>query len=198
MNTDIGFRYRAGPFHAEAFAFRNDISDAIRITATGHSVSGRPAFQNQNIDKLRMKGLELTAGFLTTSGFDGTVSYTMLDGTNMSDPDIAIGDSYSSNVVGDIGYRTRGGRLTAGYNVRYQGEQKEVIVGENPLGPVIPSFVVHSARASALLFRTRGVSNELALRVENIGNRLYAEFPNASFFRPESERNISLAMVVRF
>ncbi len=198
LNADIGFRYRAGAFHAEAFAFRNDISDAIRIRATGDSVSGRPAFQNENIDKLRMKGLELTAGFLMAKGFDGSVSYTLLDGTNMSDPDIAIGDSYSSKLVGDIGYRTPGGRVTAGYTIRYQGEQTEVIVGENPLGPVIPSFVVHSARASALLFRTRGVTNELALRVENIGNRLYAEFPNASFFRPESERNMSLAMVVRF
>ncbi len=198
LNADLGFRLRAGRFHAEAFAFRNDISDAIRIRATGDSVSGRPAFQNQNIDKLRMKGVEVTAGFLTAAGFDGSVSYTMLDGTNMSDPDIAIGDSYSSKLVGDIGYRAPGGRFTAGYTIRYQGEQTEVIVGENPLGPVIPSFVVHAARASALLFRARGVSNELALRVENIGNRLYAEFPNASFFRPESERNVSLAMVVRF
>ena len=198
INADIGFRLRTGAFHAEAFAFRNDISDAIRITSTGDSVSGRPAFRNQNIDKLRVEGVELGAGVATASGVNASVSFTRLDGTNLSDPDISIGDSYSSKLVGDIGYRAPGGRFTAGYTLRYQGEQKDVIVGENPLGPVIPSFVVHSARASMMLFQTRGVTNELALRIENIGNRLYSESANSSFFRPEAERNISLAMTVRF
>lgn len=198
INADIGFRFRTGPFHAEGFAFRNDISDAIRITSTGDSVSGRPAFRNQNIDKLRVEGVELGAGVATASGLDVSVNFTRLDGSNLSDPDISIGDSYSSKIVGDVGYRAPGGRFAAGYTVRYQGEQKDVIVGENPLGPVIPSFLVHSARASMMLFQTRGLTNELALRVENIGNRLYSESANSSFFRPEAERNVSLAMTVRF
>ena len=198
INADLGLRYRTGPFHAEAFAFRNDISNAIRTTATGDSVSGRPAFRNENIDKLRMKGLELNAGVLVRSVFDASVNFTRLDGSNISDPDSPIGDSYSNKIVGDIGYRAPSGRFTAGYTLRYQGKQKEAIVGTNPIGSVIPSFVVHSARASVVMFQTRGVTNELALRVENIGNRLYAEFPNASFFRPEPERSVSVAMLVRF
>ncbi|MBA3341830.1 MAG: hypothetical protein H0T48_08330 [Gemmatimonadaceae bacterium] len=77
-------------------------------------------------------------------------------------------------------------------------EQKEVIVGTNPIGPEIPAFVVHSARASVVVFQTRHDVNELALRIENISNRLYAEFPNATFFRPEPERTVSLALLVRF
>lgn len=198
FNADLGLRYRAGPFHAEAFAFRNDIDDAIRVEETGEILSGRPVFRNENIDRLRVKGVEVAAGIATTSGIDASLSFTRLDANNISDPDSPIGDSYSSKIVGDVGYRTPGGRFTAGYTARYQGEQKDVIVGQNPIGTVIPSFVVHSARASALLLRTRGVTNELMLRVENIGNRLYSEFPNAAFFRPEAERNISLAMVVRF
>ncbi len=198
FNADLGLRYRTGPFHAEAFAFRNDIDDAIRVRETGETVGGRPAFRNENIDRLRIKGVELAAGVATTSGIDASLSFTRLDASNISDPDSPIGDSYSSKIVGDFGYRTPGGRFTAGYTARYQGEQKDVIVGENPIGTVIPSFVVHSARASALLLRTRGVTNELLLRIENIGNRLYSEFPNAAFFRPEAERNVSLAMVVRF
>jgi outer membrane receptor protein involved in Fe transport len=198
LNVDLGLRYRGGPFHAEAFAFRNDISNAIRARPTGDSVNRRPAFQNLNIGRLRMKGLELSAGVRTAAGFDASTSFTRLDGTNISDPDSPIGDSYSSKVVGDIGYRAPSGRFTAGYSLRYQGEQKEVIVGTNPLGPVIPDFLVHSARASGVVFQTRDVVNELALRIENIGNRLYAESPNASFFRPEPGRNVSLALVVRF
>ena len=198
INTDLGLRFRAGPFHAEAFAFRNDISNAIRTRSTGDSVSGRPAFRNENIDRLRMKGIELSGGAAIARGLDLSLSFTRLDGTNVSDPDSPIGDSYSTKAVGDIGYRSPGGRFTAGYTMRYQGEQKDVIVGTNPIGDVIPSFVVHSARASAFLFQVGGISNELAVTVENIGNRLYAEFPNASFFRPEAERSVTAAMVVRF
>lgn len=198
LNADLGLRFRTGAFHAEAFAFRNDISNAIRTRVTGDSVSGRPAFRNENLERLRMKGVEVIGGVSTTSGFDGSLSFTRLDGTNVSDPASPIGDSYSSKIVGDIGYRAPGGRFTAGYTLRYQGTQKEVIIGTNPLGPEIPAFTVHSARASVVLFQAGRMTNELALRVENIGNRLYAEFPNASFFRPEPERNISLAMVVRF
>ena len=198
INTDLGLRFRAGPFHAEAFAFRNDISNAIRTRSTGDSVSGRPAVRNENIDRLRMKGIELSGGAAIARGLDLSLSFTRLDGTNVSDPDSPIGDSYSTKAVGDIGYRSPGGRFTAGYTMRYQGEQKDVIVGTNPIGDVIPSFVVHSARASAFLFQVGGISNELAVTVENIGNRLYAEFPNASFFRPEAERSVTAAMVVRF
>jgi outer membrane receptor protein involved in Fe transport len=198
LNADAGLRYRAGPFYAEGFVFRNDISNAIRARATGDSVSGRPAFQNQNIGRLRIEGVELAAGVRTAGGFEASTSFTRLDGTNISDPDSPIGDSYSSKAVSEIGYRAPSGRCTVGYTLRYQGEQKEVIVGTNPLGPVIPAFVVHSARASVVAFQTRQFVNELVMKIENIGNRLYAEFPNASFFRPEPGRNVSLALLVRF
>lgn len=198
FNSDLGMRYRAGPFSAEGFVFRNDISNAIRARATGDSVNRRPAFQNRNIGRLRTQGVELSAAARTTTGFDATASFTRLAATNISDPDSPVGDSYSSKVIGDIGYRAPGGRFTAAYTVRYQGEQNEVLVGANPIGPVIPAFVVHSARASVVLLRTGDVVNELAFRIDNIGNRLYAEFPNASFFRPEPGRNVSLAFLVHF
>lgn len=198
FNSDLGLRYRAGPFSMEGFVFRNDISNAIRARATGDSVNGRPAFQNRNIDKLRMDGIELSAGVRTVTGIDATASFTRLNATNISDADSPVGDSYSSKFVSDIGYRAPSGRFSAAYTIRYQGEQKEVIVGTNPIGPVIPSFVVHSARASVVIFRARETINELAFRIENIGNRLYAEFPNASFFRPEPGRNVSLALQVHF
>ena len=85
-----------------------------------------------------------------------------------------------------------------GYTLRHQGEQKEVIVGTNPIGSAIPAFTVHSARASLRLFDRRGMSNTLALTVDNIGDKLYAEFPNASFFRPEPGRNVALALITSF
>jgi len=198
INADLGLRFRAGAFHAEAFAFRNDILDAVRTVATGDSVSRRAAFINDNIGRLRIKGVETSGGMSVPSGFGFIVSFSALDGNNISDPDSPIGDSFSSKITGDIGYRAPNGRFTAGYAIRYQGEQKETMIGTNPLGPVIPSFAVHSARASVVLFKRREITNELAFRLENIGNRLYAEFPNAGFFRPEPERNLSVSMLVRF
>ena len=198
INADLGLRYRRGPLHAEIFGFRNDIHDAIRTVSAGDSVSGRPAFINKNIDRLRIKGIEASGEISIRGGFDIATSFTALDGNNISNPDSPVGDSYSSKVIGDVGYRAPGGRFTAGYTIRYQGEQKEAIIGTNPLGPVIPAFTAHSARASVLLFRRGEVTTELVVRIENIGNRLFAEFPNASFFRPEPERNLTASLLVRF
>lgn len=198
LNSDIGLRYRVGPWYGEGFVFRNDITNAIKIVPTGDSVNGRPAFENANIGKLRLDGLELVSGVRLASGVDGSVSWTRIDGRNVTDPNRPTGDSYSSKVVGDLGYSAPGGRFSLGYTVRFQGEQKDVIVGQNPIGTVIPSFTVHSLRAGARLPAHRGVTNRLAVTVENLGNALYAEFPNASFFRPEAARHVSVALVTSF
>ena len=104
----------------------------------------------------------------------------------------------SAKIVGDVTYRPLNGRVMVGYTLRHQGEQKDVIIGTNPIGAAIPAFTVHSARASVLLFDHRGFSNRLAVAVDNIGNKLYSEFPNASFFRPEPSRSASIALVTAF
>jgi outer membrane receptor protein involved in Fe transport len=198
INVDVGLRHRRGAWYNEAFVFRNEIDNAISAVATGDSVNGQPAFQSQNVGRLRMEGLELTSGARLTSGLDASLSFTRLIGRNVSDPGSPVGDSYSSKLVGDVAYRPGDGRFTLGYTLRYQGKQKDVIIGSNPIGSVIPSFSVHSARASVRIFDARGVSNRLTLAVENLGNALYAEFPNASFFRPEPGRSVNLALSVEF
>jgi hemoglobin/transferrin/lactoferrin receptor protein len=198
FNTDLGLRYRVGPAYMESFVFRNDIDNAIRIVPTGNTVNGRPEFQNQNVGQLRVDGLEITTGARLVSGVDASASFTRLLGHNVSNPGSPIGDSYSSKIVGELAYRQPSGRFMVGYTARHQGEQKDVIIGTNPIGSVIPAFTVHSARANLLLFDRAGLSNRLSLNVDNIANKLYAEFPNASFFRPEPGRNVSLALVTSF
>jgi outer membrane receptor protein involved in Fe transport len=198
LNTDIGLRFARGVVYAEGFVFRNDIHDAIKAVPTGNTINGRPEYQPRNIDRLRVDGMELMTGARFLDGFDASANFTRLLGKNVSDPGNPIGDSYSSKVVGDLSYRQPAGRFTAGYTARFQGEQKDVIIGTNPIGTTIPSFVVHSARASVRLFDRAGTSNRLLFTVDNIGNRLYAEFPNASFFRPEPGRNITLALQTAF
>jgi hemoglobin/transferrin/lactoferrin receptor protein len=198
LNVDVGVRARRGPLYGEGFVFRNDIHDAIKGVPTGQTVNGRPEYQNQNVARLRVDGLELTSGARTTAGVDASVSFTRLLGRNVTDPGSPIGDSYSSKFVGELGYRAPRGTFSASYTVRYQGEQKDAIVGTNPLGPVIPAFTVHTARASVKLPGRAGISNRLTVSVDNIGNALYAEFPNASFFRPEPGRSVRAALTTSF
>ena len=198
VNVDLGARYRRGLWFAESFLFRNDIHDGIRAVATGNTVAGQPEFKNQNISKLRVDGLEATTGMNFLSGITSSVNFTRFVGKNVSDPAQPIGDSYSSKWVGELGFRAPSGRYALGYTLRYQGEQKDVIVGTNPIGSTIPAFAVHTARASVRLPVRGSVANTLSLVVDNIGNKLYSETPNASFFRPEPGRNISLALTTSF
>jgi outer membrane receptor protein involved in Fe transport len=48
------------------------------------------------------------------------------------------------------------------------------------------------------LFATAGFSNEVTLWVENLTNQLYAEFSNATFFRPEPGRTAKVSYRVKF
>ncbi len=198
INVDVGVRYRNRWWYGEAFVFRNDIDDAIRSVATGDSVNRQPAFQSRNVGRLRIDGVEITTGARAFDRVDATVSITRLDGKNISNPGSPIGDSYSNKWVGDLAYRQPDGRFTLGYTLRRQGEQKDVIVGSNPIGSVIPAFIVHSARGSLHLADVGRVRNDISLVVDNISDRLYAEFPNASFFRPEPGRHVRLAFVTSF
>ena len=198
LNVDVGLRYRNRSWYGEAFVFRNDIDDAIRSVATGDSVNRRPAFQNRNVGRLRIDGVEVTTGARAFDRVDASVSFARLDGRNISNPGSPIGDSYSNKVVGDLAYRQPGGRFTLGYTARRQGKQKDVIVGTNPIGLVIPAFTVHSARGSLHLGDIGRVRNDISLVVDNITDRLYAEFPNATFFRPEPGRHLRLGFVTTF
>ncbi|MGH7713189.1 MAG: TonB-dependent receptor plug domain-containing protein, partial [Gemmatimonadaceae bacterium] len=198
INVDLGLRHRRGAWYSEGFVFRNEIDNAINAVATGDSVNRQPAFQSRNVGRLRLEGVEVSSGARFVSALDASVSFTRLKGRNVSDPGSPVGDSYSSKVVGEVTFRPAGDRFMVGYTLRHQGEQKDVIIGSNPIGAVIPAFTVHSARASLRLFDARGFSNRLSLSAENLGNKLYAEFPNASFFRPEPRRSVSLALSVGF
>lgn len=198
VNVDVGMRLRRPWGYAEGFVFRNNISDAIRIVATGDSVNRQPAFQNQNVGRLRVDGVEFTTGARAFDRLDASVNFTRIRGRNVSTPGSPIGDSYSRKIVGDVAYREPGGRFTLGYTLRYQGRQSDVIVGRNPIGDVLPSFVVHSARAGVQLPGAGSVRNRLSFVVDNLTDRLYAEFPNASFFRPEPGRQVKLELVTTF
>jgi outer membrane receptor protein involved in Fe transport len=100
--------------------------------------------------------------------------------------------------VFDAAWRPISDRLSFGYTLRHNGEQKDVVVGSSAVGDVVPSFTVHDVRAEAGLFQRGRNRTSLVVGVHNLTNELYAEFANASFFRPEPRRSLTTSLVVEF
>ena len=198
LNVDLGARWRHADVFAEAFVFQNNVHDGIAIEATGDSVNRLPAYQNVNVDRLRFRGLEVTAGARVFDAIDLSGNFTRLEAENVSDPNSPVGDTYSRKAVFDAAWRPVGNRFSVGYTLRHNGDQKDVVVGTSAVGDVIPAFTVHDVRAQALLFDRGRNRTSLVLGVRNLTDELYAEFANASFFRPEPRRSLSTALVVEF
>ena len=63
---------------------------------------------------------------------------------------------------------------------------------------VLPSFTLHTVAGGVTLFERAGLRHQLQLSVENLTDELYAEFSNATFFRPEPGRSVNASYRVRF
>lgn len=194
VNTDIGAKFRSDRVAIEAFVYRNDIHDAVRIAATGAKINNLPEYKNQNVDKLRASGWEATGTVLLDRGFSLSANYSTVKSKNLINTSIPIGDSYSNKLVGTLGWRANNDRLWAEYAVRRNGEQKDILAGSSPVGNVLPAFVVHNIRGGGHLFTLRGVREDLDIQINNLTNKLYSEAANAGFFRPEPKRNLVVAL----
>jgi hemoglobin/transferrin/lactoferrin receptor protein len=198
LNVDVGARWRRGLVYAEGFVFQNDVHDGIAIAATGDTVNRLPVYQNVNVDRLRFRGLELTAGARALDMFDLSANFSRIQSKNITDPNSPVGDTYSRKFVFDAAWRPVGNRVSLGYALRHNGEQKDVIAGSSPVGDVLPAFTVHDLRAQATLLENGRGRTSLVVGVNNLTNALYAEFANASFFRPEPRRSLSTSLVIEF
>lgn len=199
VDVDLGVKLARGRFYGEGYLFRNEVRNGIRIAATGQKAGPFDVFQNVNVDKLRDSGIELYTQVDLFAGFATSGSFTHISSKDLLNPDNPVGDSFSSKLTGSLSWKEPGkGRFWAEYALRHNGTRKDVALGNSPIGPVLPSFTVHSARAGARLFKVGTVSNSITVAVSNIGNALYAEFSNASFFRPEPKRSLALAWTTSF
>ena len=198
INVDLGVRWRRGVMYAEGFVFRNDVRNGIAIEATGDTINRLPVYQNVNVDRLRFTGFEMTAGARAFRTIDLAATLTTLDSKNVNDPNSPVGDTYSTKVGFSADWRPMRDRFALGYTLRHNGEQKDVIAGTSPVGAVLPSFTVHGLRGRATLLDRGRNRTSLVLNVDNVTNELYAEFANASFFRPEPRRNVTTSLVIEF
>ncbi len=198
LDVDLGIKAGYRAFYGELFVFRNSITNGIRIAPTGTKVGQFNAFQNVNVDRLRDQGIELLLRASLPAGFRVGSSYTSIDSRNVSNPLNPVGDSYSSKLTGSLGWQAANGRFWSEYLLRANGKRKDVALGTSPIGPVLPAFTVHSVRGGAKLFNTGAVSHSLNFSVNNLTNQLYAEFSNASFFRPEPKRSAAISWTTSF
>ena len=202
LNFDLGARYRNRYLFLEAFWFRNEIRDGIRIAPTGDSLNGLPTYSNVNVDKLRFTGVEVSADVMLPVGFSVGGSYTHLSTKDVLNENNPVGDSYGDKFQFDVGYRHPSDRFWIEYNFRHNGERKDSELsgplGTSPIGPVLPAFTVHSVRGGVTLFRRGGHTHRVGVVVSNLTDALYAEFSNAGFFRPEARRGVTLSYDVSF
>ena len=199
VNVDLGIKYRRDRVGFEAYYFRNEVRDGIRIAPTGEMVGPFPGFQNVNIDELLFEGVEVLGQVMPIEGLTVGGSYTYLDSKDVLNPNNPLGDTFSSKITGRLSYRDGDGRFWAEYRVRRNGEQKDFDAGFlNVVGETLPAFTVHDVRAGVRVLRLGRTEHHLRLGVENLTNELYAEFSNATFFRPEARRHLTLGWTTSF
>jgi len=198
LNLEAGFRWKAGRVYLESSVFDNTVRDGITVVGTGRWIGRLPEYKNVNIDRLRYRGVELMGTVEAPLGFSLAANYTRLWSKNLTNPEFPLTDTYSSRLNLQVRYAALQGRFRAEYHVRLSGSRKDVDLGTNPIGAVIPGFTFHTLRLGAVLFADSRFPQEVSLVVENLSNALYSEFSNAGFFRPAPGRHVILSWIVRF
>jgi outer membrane receptor protein involved in Fe transport len=215
-NFDIGLKYRRNDAFMELVVFRNDIEDGIiqdflspaEVSALPQEVQdaidasgARFVVQQRNVDRLRYEGAELALGYRAPFGLTVGGSYTYLDGERLGGTTILPPDDlYSDKLFAYARYAPDGSRWWAEYNLRYNGNASANVDPDEPPPPVgdtLPSFVVHNIGAG-IEIATGPVRHDISLWIHNLTDELYAEFSNASFFRPEPGRSARIAYRLKF
>jgi hemoglobin/transferrin/lactoferrin receptor protein len=216
QNIDIGLKYRRAEAFMEAVFFRNNIRDGIiqdflsldEIAAlpqeTRDQIDDSGAdfvVRQENADRLRYQGFEIALGYRAPFGLTVGGNYTSIDADRIDSLNPPTGDTYSSKVYAYARFEPAGKRYWAEYHVRHNGSADVSLDTDQPpppVGLILPSFTVHGAGAGAHLFEFAGLRNDLTVWIENLTDELYAEFSNATFFRPEPGRTAKISYRIAF
>ena len=198
FNIDLGLRFRLDNFFIEGTYFRNLVSNGIQIMETGEWLGRLPEYQNINVDKLRIQGVELAGQMTFDFGLSANANFSYLTSKNLNNPELMYADTYGSRLNMNLRYTFPKNLFYVEYHLRHNGRRKDVDLGFNPLGPVLPKFTIHSVRAGITLLKNTAFPQYVGVSVENLTNELYAEFSNASFFRPAAKRHVVFTWLFRF
>jgi hemoglobin/transferrin/lactoferrin receptor protein len=215
-NYDLGVKYRRQNAFFEAVYFHNEISDGIiQDFLSPEEIAALPAdvradiaasgadfvVQQRNVDRLQYEGVEVALGYRHRSGVTVGGNYTHLTGKRVGQSAAPVEDQYSDKISAYVRYERPSGRFWVEYRLRHNGEEEVNLEPGEPLpavGDTLPAFTVHALAGGVTLFESGRFGHFLQLTVENLTDELYAEFSNATFFRPEMGRNVVASYRLRF
>ncbi len=215
-NVEFGLKYRRANAYFEAVWYRSEISDGIvqdylseeeiaalppDVQADIEASGAQFVVQQRNVDKLRYEGIEAAIGYRAPFGLSVGANWTHLTDERIGGSAAPVDNQYSDKIAGFARYDAASGRWWIEYRVRHNGSDP-VVLDEGELPPVIgdtlPAFTVQGLGAGVTFFEEGAQSHSLTFSIENLTDELYAEYSNATFFRPEPGRNYTLAYRFRF
>ena len=216
-NIDIGIKFLSANAYFEAIYFDNEVDDAIIIhTLSQAEIDALPpdvqeevdqtgvnvVVQMRNAEVFKVDGVEIAGGYRFKNGFSAGGNFTSLDGeAEMGGPAAdPTGETFSEKFNGHLRYDRPSGRWWVEYRVRHNGEQDlELDPGAlpSPIGEVLPDFTVHDLAGGVTLFEGGKFRHTLGFVIYNLTDELYAEFSNATFFRPQPERSLVVSYRLR-
>jgi len=196
LNVDLGARFEGARVALEGFLFRNRISEAIRISPTGEIIGGLPAFENVNVDRVVIRGIEISGEAFLPRNFSVEGGLAWLDSDESEDGTNPVGETYATKLTGSV--RWTSPSVWGEYAVRSQGDREEVGLADNPIGDVLPGFTIHSIRGGMTILERGPLTHRITVGLENLTDELYADFANAAFFRPSPGRSFVVQLDVIF
>lgn len=217
-NFDLGLKYRRNNAIFELTFFRNDIDDGIvQYFLTDEEIAQLPqalqdeitaalgpgalVVQQRNIDRLRYEGVEMAIGWRSARGWALGGNYTHLDAERLDSLNPPTGDTFGDKINAYARWQPLDRPFWFEYRVRHNAnDQANLQPGEPvpPVGDELPGFTIHSL-AGGWRFLERGdMSHEILASVENVTDELYAEFSNATFFRPQPGRYVKIGYRFRY
>jgi hemoglobin/transferrin/lactoferrin receptor protein len=216
-NWDVGVKYRRANAFMELVGFRNTISDGIiqdflspeevlqlpaELQAAIRASGARFVVKQVNADRLRYEGLELAAGYRMPAGITVGGNFTRINATRLGSTTILPPDDiYRMKTFLYARYEPQGSRYWAEINARHNGSAKANVDPDEPPPPVgaeLPAFTVANLGVGARVYASGPFTHDVSLWIDNLADTLYAEFNNASFFRPEPGRTVRVGYRLGF
>ncbi len=209
-NVDLGLKYRRRDAFLDLTLFRNEIDDGIvQHFLSPLEVAALPAalqeairdsgasfvVQQRNVERLRYEGAELAFGWRMERGLAIGGNYTYLDGERIDSANPPTGDTFGDKLNLYLRFDPSRGRFWAEYRLRRNGEEKANLEPDEPVPPVgdrLPAFTVHTLAGGVRLFEHGSQRHSVGVVIDNLTDELYAEFSNATFFRPQPGRNVTV------
>jgi outer membrane receptor for ferrienterochelin and colicin len=215
-NFDLGLKYRRQSAFLDIAYFENTIEDGViqnflspaeiaqlpqsvqdEITASGVGF----VVQQINADRLLYEGVELAIGWRSERGVTVGGNYTHLNGKRLDSTNPPTGDTVTDKINAYVRWEPVGSKYWAEYRLRNNGSERANIdpdEGIPAIGEIIPSFTIHTLSGGVTLFDNDRLAHEVGVVFDNVTDELYAEFSNATFFRPEPGSNIVVTYRLRY